>query len=99
MVLYRVNFSVHARKFKFRRLDLFQRRRAPKQRMMRAMEAKISSGLKNHQVVARNSSAHRSWAIEATNQAERVLSIFEKEQLDDDRPRQAIEAIRAWAQG
>ena len=63
------------------------------------MEAKIPSKPKNHQVVARNSSEHRSWAIEAANQAARVLPFFEKEQLDDNRPRQAIEAVRAWAQG
>ena len=29
----------------------------------------------------------------------RLLPIFEKERPEDDRPRQAVEAIQAWAQG
>lgn len=62
------------------------------------MKAKIPSNPKNHQVVARNSPKHRLWALEATRQANRVLTIFEKERPNDDRPRQAIEAIKAWAQ-
>jgi hypothetical protein len=39
------------------------------------------------------------FALKAANEAERVLPIFEKEHPDDDRPRQAIEAIMGWAQG
>ncbi|HEX7481324.1 MAG TPA: hypothetical protein VF331_26210 [Polyangiales bacterium] len=42
---------------------------------------------------------HRLFALKAAQQAERALPIFEKLHPDDDRPRQAIEAIRAWAQG
>ena len=63
------------------------------------MKVKIPSNPKNHQVVARNSPKHRLWALEAARQAKRVITIFEKEHPDDDRPRQAIEAIKAWAQG
>jgi hypothetical protein len=39
------------------------------------------------------------WALDAAKIAKQVLPIFEREQPNDDRPRQAIEAIRAWAQG
>ena len=49
--------------------------------------------------VERNSRYHRRFALLAAKEAERVLPIFEKERPKDDRPRQAIEAIRAWAQG
>jgi len=49
--------------------------------------------------VVRNSRYHRRFALLAAKEAERVLPIFEKERPKDDRPRQAIEAIRAWAQG
>jgi hypothetical protein len=47
----------------------------------------------------RNSRYHRRFALLAAMQAERVLPIFEREHPKDNRPRQAIEAIRAWAQG
>ncbi len=53
----------------------------------------------NHQVVARNSHKHRVWALEAAKIAKKVLSIFEKENPNDNRPRLAIEAIKSWAQG
>ena len=36
------------------------------------------------------------WAVEC---AERVLPLFEAEQPDDQRPREAIEAIRTWVDG
>ena len=49
--------------------------------------------------VVHNSRYHRRFALLAAKEAERVLPIFEKERPKDDRPRQAIEAIRAWAQG
>ncbi|HKZ83848.1 MAG TPA: hypothetical protein VJ793_09365 [Anaerolineae bacterium] len=49
--------------------------------------------------VERNSRYHRRFALLAAKEAERVLPIFEKERPKDNRPRQAIEAIRAWAQG
>jgi hypothetical protein len=40
---------------------------------------------------------HRELAIWAADCAERVLSIFEETSPEDDRPRRAIEAARAWA--
>ncbi len=46
----------------------------------------------------RNSRYHRRFAILAATQAERVLPLFESQHPKDSRPRQAIEAIRAWAQ-
>jgi hypothetical protein len=42
---------------------------------------------------------HRSLALWATECAERVLPIFEAKCSADDRPWEAIEAGRAWAQG
>lgn len=59
------------------------------------MKAKISSS----RSVERNSRYHRLFAFKAANEAERVLSIFEKENPKDNRPRKAIKAIRDWAQG
>lgn len=47
----------------------------------------------------RHSRAHRLLALKVAGQAKRVLPIFEKVQPGDDRPRRAIEAIRAWGQG
>ena len=47
----------------------------------------------------RNSRSHRRFALLAATEAERVLLLFEQEHPRDKRPRQAIEAIRAWAQG
>ena len=41
---------------------------------------------------------HRKLAIWAADCAERVLPYFEKRSPEDDRPRKAIEAARAWAQ-
>jgi len=42
---------------------------------------------------------HRLLARWAATCAEHVLHLFEAVRPDDDRPRQAIEAIRAWARG
>lgn len=42
---------------------------------------------------------HSLLAIWAADCAERVLPLFEKVQLNDDRPRRAIDAARAWADG
>ncbi len=42
---------------------------------------------------------HRRFAQKAVLFAARVLPLFSRERPDDDRPRQAIEAIRAWAAG
>jgi len=41
----------------------------------------------------------RSQALWAANCAERVLPLFEEQYPDDNRPRKAIEAARAWARG
>ena len=49
--------------------------------------------------VERNSRNHRRFALLAAREAERVLPLFETERPKDNRPRQAIEAIRAWAKG
>jgi len=53
-------------------------------------------------MISKNTSdnkVRRSLALKAAKEAERVLPIFEIERPNDDRPRKAIEAIRAWAQG
>lgn len=42
---------------------------------------------------------HQSLALWAAACAERVLSLFEKENPDDNRPAEAIDAARAWARG
>jgi len=51
------------------------------------------------QSMERDSRYHRRFALLAAKEAERVLPLFESEHPKDGRPRQAIEAIRAWAQG
>ena len=42
---------------------------------------------------------HRLLAVWAADCAEHVLPLFEQAQPDDDRPRRAIEAARAWVRG
>ncbi|MFC7204453.1 putative immunity protein [Haloferax namakaokahaiae] len=42
---------------------------------------------------------HRALALWAADCAEHVLQFFEGERPDDDRPRDAIEATRAWHRG
>lgn len=42
---------------------------------------------------------HRTLALWAADCAERVLPAFEDARPDDDRPRRAIAAARAWARG
>ena len=42
---------------------------------------------------------HRSLAFWAADCAEHVLACFEEKHSEDDRPRQAIEAARAWVRG
>jgi len=42
---------------------------------------------------------HHLLALWAADCAEHVLHLFEQERPDDDRPRRAIEAGRAWARG
>jgi hypothetical protein len=58
-----------------------------------------SSAKTRRVVVTRDSDYHKLFALKAAKEAERVLPIFEKAQPNDARPRQAIEAIRAWAEG
>lgn len=43
--------------------------------------------------------AHRALALAAADDAERVLPLFGAARPADPRPRQAIEAVRAWARG
>ena len=47
----------------------------------------------------RDSYYHKLFGLKAANEAERVLKYFERERPNDKRPRLAIEAIRAWAEG
>jgi hypothetical protein len=68
-------------------------------RTIRAMKQRKAAKPRHYRSVERNSRYHRLLALKAANEAERVLPIFEKESPSDARPRQAIEAIRAWAQG
>jgi len=70
-----------------------------KNAIIHAMKPKPASKPKRYRSVARNSREHRALAIKAAAQAQRALPYFEKEHPDDDRPRKAIAAIRAWAQG
>lgn len=42
---------------------------------------------------------HRLLAVWAADCAQHVLPFFEQEQPGDDRPRRAIEQVRAWARG
>lgn len=47
----------------------------------------------------RDSYYHRMFGLEAANEVERLLPIFEKERPKDDRPRKATQAIKGWALG
>jgi hypothetical protein len=46
----------------------------------------------------RDSYYHKLFGLKAAEEAGRVLKFFEKERPDDKRPREAIEAIKAWAE-
>ena len=46
----------------------------------------------------RDSYYHKLFGYKAALEAERVLKFFEKERPNDKRPRNAIEAIKAWAE-
>jgi hypothetical protein len=48
---------------------------------------------------ARTAEDQRLQALRAADCAERVLPLFDEQYPDDDRPRRAIEAARAWACG
>lgn len=63
----------------------------------RAMKGKTVSKTAPDRSLERNSRYHRRFALMAAKEAERVLPIFEQERPKDNRPREAIEAIRAWA--
>ena len=47
----------------------------------------------------RDSYYHRLFGLKAAKEAGRVLKYFEQERPQDRRPRDAIEAIREWAEG
>ena len=47
----------------------------------------------------RDSYYHRLFGLKAAKEAGRVLKYFEQERPQDRRPREAIEAIREWAEG
>ena len=47
----------------------------------------------------RDSYYHRLFGLKSANEAGRVLKYFEQERPQDRRPREAIEAIREWAEG
>ena len=47
----------------------------------------------------RDSYYHKLFGFKAALEAERVLKFFEKERPNDKRPRDAIKAIKAWAEG
>jgi hypothetical protein len=63
------------------------------------MKRKTAPKATRESSVERNSRNHRRFALLAAKEAERVVLIFEQERPKDNRPRRAIEAIRAWAQG
>ena len=63
------------------------------------MKSRKVSKAKPGPSLERSSRYHRRFALLAAIEAQRVLPLFEAEHSRDARPRQAIEAIRAWAQG
>ena len=63
------------------------------------MKARRTARRNEYRSIARESRYHRLFALKAAQEAERVLSIFEKENLRDKRPRRAITAIKAWSRG
>lgn len=63
------------------------------------MNPKAGGSPSGHPPIARNSEHHRQLALTAANEAAHALPLFEASHPDDPRPRLAVEAIRAWAQG
>lgn len=63
--------------------------------MSNGKAARVGSGPR----LERSSRYHRRFAQLAAAEAGRVLPLFEKACPKDERPRAAVEAIRAWAQG
>jgi hypothetical protein len=53
----------------------------------------------SYQRIPRHSRRHRTVALRAVKEAMSVLRLFERNRPRDSRPREAIAAIRAWAQG
>jgi hypothetical protein len=47
----------------------------------------------------RDTHYHRQFGLKAAKVVERLLPVFERECPGDDRPRRAMEGIKAWAQG
>ncbi|MBZ9685455.1 hypothetical protein G9F72_003695 [Clostridium estertheticum] len=62
-------------------------------------DKKIDSDIKKEIAELTVKMDHRTLAIWATDCAEHVLSYFEDKYPDDNRPREAIEAGRAWVRG
>lgn len=53
----------------------------------------------NYKSIERNSKYHKLFALKAAEHSKKVLSIFEKENPKDKRPRKAIQSIEQWAKG
>jgi hypothetical protein len=49
-------------------------------------------------ILWRDSYYHKLFGFKAAKEAERVLKFFEKERPNDSRPRDAIDAIKEWAE-
>src|SRR5579871_6239383 len=62
------------------------------------MKKKVLSRPKDREAW-RDSYYHKLFGLKAAIEVERILSVFEKECPDDHRPREAVKAIKAWAQG
>ena len=52
-----------------------------------------------NKTVIRYSRKHKLLGLKAAKEVKRVLPVFERENPKDKRPREAIEALMAWAQG
>ena len=63
------------------------------------LERQFPSGSSGAEPAWRDSHYHRLFGLKAAHEAQRVLSLFEHDRPQDRRPRLAIAAIRAWAQG
>lgn len=63
------------------------------------MKSKKAKKARENPSWGRDSRSHRRFGLLAAVQARRVLSLFERERPRDPRPRAALVAIRAWAQG
>ena len=68
-------------------------------RKARSAIPRSPSTVTNQQAVKRETQEHKTLAFEAAREALRVLPLFESEHPHDDRPRKAIEAVKAWAKG